>query len=281
MKKQSLVNADWLLAHLHDPGLVIFDASWHMPSSARDALNEWQTEHIPGARHFDFDGNICDPDSALPHMMPDAALFTREMQALGLNREHRVVVYDTLGMFSSPRVWWMLRAMGFDNAAVLDGGLPAWKAAGYPLENASQSVSFEAGNFVAEPQQDCMADASQVLAALGAQDIAVLDARSVDRFGGAVDEPRPGLRRGHMPGADNLPFTDLFRDGLLKPAEQLEAIFAPLLADKRGAICSCGSGVTACILVFAAYHAGFENLAVYDGSWCEWGLPGDLPVAVL
>ena len=274
----SLVDVDWLQQNLEHDDLVIFDASWHMPATGRDGAQEWARNHIPGARFFDFDQKICQPDSDLPHMMPDTATFTREVRALGLNRDSVVVIYDSSGMFSSPRVWWMLRAMGCHDCALLDGGLAAWELAGYVLENQRQSADIAYGNFEATLDQRCFVDSGAVLAALDDPSSSVVDARPAARYRGEVEEPRPGLRKGHMPGAKNLPFADLFEQGLLKSDGDLKQLLEPLIAGNEQTICSCGSGVTACIIAFAAHHVGFENLVVYDGSWCEWGLPGELPV---
>lgn len=274
----SLVSVDWLKQHLDDDNLIVLDSSWHMPQTGRDGFREWQQEHIPGARFFDFDVKIADPDSTLPHMMPSAEIFTREMQALGLNQDSVVVVYDAMGMFSSPRGWWMLRAMGCENCALLDGGLVAWDEADYPIESLSQEPAYERGNFVAQMNPDFIADAQTVMAALDNDAICVVDARPEPRFSGAAEEPRPGLRRGHMPGALNLPFPDVFEHGLLKPKDELKTMIEPLIGDSESSIYSCGSGVTACVVAFAAYHIGYDRYAIYDGSWTEWGQPCDLPV---
>ncbi len=274
----ALVEADWLHEHLADEGLLILDCSWHLPGTGRDAQREWLASRIPGALFFDFDGRFSASQSTLPHMLPDAALFTREAQRLGLGQDSCVVLYDTQGMYSSPRGWWMLRAMGLENCALLDGGLPAWIEAGYPLERDAPPAEPGGGDFVARLNPDLVVDSRQVLAALDDDDIAVIDARPAERFRGAAEEPRAGLRRGHMPGAANLPFAELFRDGRLLPRAELENLLAPLLQGRKRYFFSCGSGVTACILAFAAERAGYDGFAVYDGSWSEWGLPGELPV---
>ena len=271
-----LVDVDWLHAHLDDPQLIIFDGSWHMPATQRSGFEEWRHEHIKNARFFDFDQSVCAPKTDLPHMMPDAETFTREVQKLGLNDDSIAVIYDTMGMFSCPRVWWMLHAMGFENCAMLDGGLPAWHRAGYDSEIDAKAIA--PGDFVARPIANRICNLPEVVDALDDDTIAIVDARPAPRYLGEVEEPRPGLRRGHMPGATNLPFPDLFENGLLKPRDELKTLLADHFREDKHTICSCGSGVTACVVAFAAHLLGNDNVSVYDGSWSEWGLPGDLPV---
>ncbi|MBD2832586.1 sulfurtransferase [[Kitasatospora] papulosa] len=292
-----LVDVDRLAALAGRPGTVILDASVGAHRSVG--------RRIPGARRFDIDGAMSDHSVRLPHTMPPAEWFAEEMRALGVNSTDTVVVYDTAGIYSSPRAWWMLRAMGFDRAAVLDGGLPAWEAAGHPVEDLApegraeepraagrggspaQGPSAEApgtqgpwraGDFTARPRPGSLVGSDVVLAALADPDAAVLDARSRERFAGTAAEPRPGLRGGHMPGSVSLPFGVLQRDGRMLPEEQLRSLFEASAGDRERLVVSCGSGVTACVLALGAELAGYSDVAVYDGSWSEWGLPSELPV---
>lgn len=275
----ALVSVQWLAEAMQsNPRLRVLDASWHMPAAQRDGAQEWQSARIPGAGFFDFDRRICDREASLPHMMPDATLFTSELQALGVNQDSIVVVYDSLGIQTSPRAWWMLRAMGLHNSAVLDGGLPAWKAAGYAVDSAAPSTHRAAGNFIASYQPSLISDAREVLLALSSSNTAVLDARSADRFYGRVAEPRAGLRGGHMPGAYNLPFDALLVEGQLRPVAQLQALLHSIVPPHKRVIATCGSGVTSCVIAFAAHVAGYEDISVYDGSWTEWGAGDSLPV---
>ncbi|THA74186.1 sulfurtransferase [Streptomyces sp. A0642] len=267
-----LVDAHWLAARLGRAGLLVFDASVGAHRGAG--------QRIAGARRFDIDGALSDPTGPLPHTMPDAGRFTEELRSLGLHDGDTVVVYDAVGIYSSARAWWMLRAMGFDRVAVLDGGLPGWAAAGLPMEDGEPAVPAERGDFTARPRAGLLVGADEVAAALSDPASAVFDARSRERFLGTAPEPRPGLRRGHMPGAVSLPFGELQHEGRMRPAAELRAAFAGPAQGRERLIFSCGSGVTACVLTLGAALAGYRDLAVYDGSWSEWGLPSEHRPAV-
>ena len=269
-----LVSVDWLARHLDHPDLVVLDAHMQPPSAP---VSTGPVQQIPGARRFDFDGRIKDPATELPHMLPSPELFSSEVQALGVHARSLIVVYDRIGIFSAPRAWWMFRAMGHAQVAVLDGGLPAWQAAAQPLEPET-AYAGPRGDFVARLQPGLFCDADRVAAELSSGRRPVVDARSAARFAGLEPEPRAGLRAGHMPGALNLPFGQLQQGGKMKPAAELQAEFARVLGEQQAPIfnCaapifSCGSGVTACILALGAELAGYQGLTVYDGSWSEWG----------
>lgn len=267
-----LVDVAWLSEHLNDSNLVLLDASMAPPGQPTYAPGPI----IPGARRFDFDKQVCDRNSPLPHMMPSAAQFTEAAQALGVNTGSIVVVYDHLGLFASPRAWWMFKSMGFTAVYVLDGGLPAWLHAGLSTQD-HYSSALAPGNFIANYRPEYFVDKQQVLAALDDPAVQILDARPSGRFNGSLPEPRPGLRSGHMPGATSLPFTAVQSGGTLLKAADL----VPLIGTPGALICSCGSGVTACVLALAAVVAGVKQVSVYDGSWSEWGDPQwQLPVVV-
>jgi thiosulfate/3-mercaptopyruvate sulfurtransferase len=274
---RTLVSTAWLEAHLNDPDLRVIDASWYLPAMGRNARAEYQAGHIPGARFFDID-EIADTRSDLPHMAPPVEKFVSRMRAMGIGDGHQVVVYDGVGVFSAPRVWWTFRLMGKADVAVLDGGFPKWLAEGRPVEDMPPVQRDR--HITVQRQAGLVKDVTQVAQAAKLADHTIVDARSAGRFRGDEPEPRPGLRPGHIPGSVNLPYAELLNpDGTMKPAEALRAAFAGAGVElARPVITTCGSGVSAAILNLALERLGHRNHALYDGSWAEWGMYGDLPV---
>lgn len=274
---QHLVTTDWLAAHLSAPDIRILDASWHLPGADRDARAEYEAAHIPGARFFDID-EISDQQSDLPHMAPPPEKFIARMRAMGIGDGHRVIVYDSHGLFSAARVWWLFRLFGKTDVAVLDGGLPKWQAEGRPVEDTPPIQRDR--HFTARRDASLVRDVTQVAATAKLGNAQIVDARSPERFRGEEPEPRPGLRAGHIPGSKNLHYRTLLNnDGTLKPPEALRAAFEGAGVDVAGpVITTCGSGVTAAILSLALEILGNSRHALYDGSWSEWGGYPDLKV---
>ncbi|MBL1437753.1 MAG: 3-mercaptopyruvate sulfurtransferase [Rhodobacteraceae bacterium] len=270
-KIPNLINVDWLVKYQNEADLLILDASWYMPAEARNPDAEFDIEHIAGAQRFDFDARVKDQNSELPHMLPTPDDFQLIARELGINGMTKLVIYDGSGIFASPRAWWMFKVMGHENVAVLNGGLPAWKSAGNPVESGS-AVDQPAGEFVAELNKARMSDAQGIQNLLSSDVAQVVDARGAARFRGEQAEPRAGLRSGHIPGARNLPFDQLLMDGRFRDVEQIRTCYLNAgLTGEKPIVASCGSGVTASILALGAEVAGFDPVAVYDGSWAEWG----------
>lgn len=275
---RTLVSTEWLAAHLKDPDLRILDASWHMPDAGRDAKAEYAAAHIPGARFFDID-KISDQRSSLPHMAPPPEKFISRMRAMGVGDGHQVVVYDSSGLFSAPRVWWTFRLMGKLDVAVLDGGLPKWQAEGREIEDMPPIVRDR--HITVSRQNGLVRDVTQVAHASKLGEAEIIDARSAPRFKGEAPEPRPGLRSGHIPGSKNVPFATLLNpDCTMKDPAALRAEFDAAGVDlAKPVITTCGSGVTAAILALALERVGHRSWSLYDGSWAEWGMYDDLKVA--
>jgi thiosulfate/3-mercaptopyruvate sulfurtransferase len=276
---QSLVASEWLASHLDDPHVRLVDASFKLPGITPTAREDYNRGHIPGAVFFDID-DIAEPGTRLPHMIPSADLFAQKMEALGIGDGERVVVYDSAGLSSAGRAWWMLRLFGHSNVAILDGGLPKWRAEGRPLDTALPSPPR--GRFTARFDPALVRDKRALIENLSTRHEQVVDARAAARFEGTVEETRPGLRCGHIPGSRNLPYDRVTEPSTrqLRSVEELSRLFRDAgVALDRPIVTSCGSGVTACALVFALHLIGHPDAAVYDGSWSEWGLPGDTPVA--
>jgi thiosulfate/3-mercaptopyruvate sulfurtransferase len=277
-RPEALVDSEWLTAHLGDPRLRIIDCSFKLPGVAPTAREDYERGHIPGAVFFDID-DIAMPGTTLPHMIPSADRFAQKLGALGIGDGDKAVIYDGAGLSSAGRAWWMLRLFGHDEVSILDGGLPKWRAENRPLS--TDVPSPRPRHFTARFDPSLLRDKRAIVANLAAPREQVVDARAAPRFDGSAPEPRPSLRRGHIPGSRNLPYERLTDPATrqMRSAEELAALFREAgVALDRPVVTSCGSGVTACALAFALHLIGHPGAAVYDGSWSEWGLPGDTPV---
>jgi thiosulfate/3-mercaptopyruvate sulfurtransferase len=263
----NLVSTDWLAAHLNE--VVLLDCSWHMPTANRNARVEFESVHIAGAQFFDIDA-IADKSTTLPHMLPSPGFFAAEVSKLGVNANSKVVCYDSVGLFSAARVWWMFKVFGHDNVVVLDGALKKWITEGQMAGSAA--IKPPAGNFTATLRPHMVKSIDQVATELSQ----ILDARSPTRFRGEEPEPRAGVKPGHIPGAKNIHYATLLNDdGTLKPHKELAQIFVSTGINLEKPITtSCGSGVTAAILSLALSEIGAKQHALYDGSWTEWGASG-------
>jgi thiosulfate/3-mercaptopyruvate sulfurtransferase len=271
----SLVSTEWLQKHLRDPDLVIVDSSWHMPATGRKGAEEFLDQHIPGARFFDIDG-LSDQSNSAPHMLPSAEQFASAMERLGVGSDDRIVVYDNSQLRTAARGWFMIRHFGACRVAILDGGFQRWLAEGRAIEKGEPSPRVARFEAVERPEVVTKAEITTNVGGV------VVDARGKARFEGSEEDPRPGVAAGHIPGARNLPFAALYdENGLFRPREEIRRLFLGAGVDpQKPFIASCGSGVTANSLIFAAHLLGNDSNRLYDGSWSEWGADPAAPKAL-
>jgi len=275
MNLNPLVSIDWLLENLDLPNLVILDAS--VKKNVSGLIPEFPSLQIKGARRFDMETIFFDKESSLPNMIPSAKVFTKECQKLGIHKNSIIVVYDNLGIYTSPRAWWMFKAMGHNDIAVLDGGLSAWKKADLPCEN-SILENVESGNFEAHYQPALVRDSAFILNNIENAEMLILDARSEKRFDGSIPEPRENMASGHIPGSKNFSYKNVLEKGKMKSLAELEKIFAAFKVEDKQLVFTCGSGVTACIILLASELVSKNQKSLYDGSWSEWGELNKFPV---
>jgi thiosulfate/3-mercaptopyruvate sulfurtransferase len=266
-----LVSTEWLAEHLNDANVKLLDATFKLPGVLPLPKDDYLAAHIPGAVYFDVDA-VSDHSNPLPHMFPSAEQFGRDVGALGVSNGDTVVIYDAGGWVAAPRAWWMFLSYGHRDLRILNGGLKKWRAEGRPVE--SGEVTAKPAMFRASYDAKRVRSIEQMIANVKSRAEQVIDARATDRFEGRAPEPRPGIRSGHIPGALNLPYNNLFdaATGTMKPLDDLRKAFAGAAVDtEKPIVTSCGSGVSAAVLTLALYRLGVENTALYDGSWSEWG----------
>lgn len=263
----SIVSVAWLRDHLNDPDLIILDASVRENKIGLKA--EYEDVQIPGARFFDFEQAFSDTESELPNTIPGPEQFEKECRKLGVNRSSRIVVYDNMGIFTSPRAWWLLKTMGHAEVSVLDGGLPAWVAEGCQIEPI-QRKEYNEGDFTVDFNPDLVRDINFVNDNLDQKEALIVDARSEGRFNGTAPEPREGMRSGHIPHSVNIPFQKVLDNGKMKSKADLMEVFNTIDHHDKPLVFSCGSGITACIIMLASEQVLNNKKAVYDGSWSEW-----------
>jgi thiosulfate/3-mercaptopyruvate sulfurtransferase len=277
-RPDALVSTEWLADHLEAPDIRIVDGSFYLPAQKRNPRAEYESQHIPGAVFFDID-EIADTTSSLPHMLPSPEKFSARVRKLGLGDGNKIVIYDTTPMTGAARVWWMFRAMGHKDVAILDGGLPKWMAEGRPVTDDPPLPRNR--HFTARLDNTLVRSLEDVTELIQSKREQIVDARAAARFRGEAPEPRAGLRGGHMPGAFNLPYNELIdpRTGTMLPSEQIANRIAGSGIDPTKKVtASCGSGVTACVVALGLYLIGAPHAAVYDGSWTEWGGRDDTPI---
>jgi len=273
----NIVSRDWLYKNLGNLNLVILDAT--MKKKANSESIPIPTLKIPGSKKFNFDTEICDQNTELPHMLCTPVEFQQSVRQLGVYSDSIIVVYDAMGIFSSPRAWWMFKTMGHEKVYVLDGGLPKWIEAGLPTnQEYSSTATKELGNFESQFKPHMVYSSNEVLSAIDIDEIQIFDARSIGRFNGVEPEPRAGLKSGHIPSSQCIPFTEVISEGYFKEKEVLKNIFnGKIKNNAKELVFSCGSGVTASILALVADECGYKKIAIYDGSWSEWGDDSLLP----
>lgn len=272
-----IIDCNWLQEHLNHPNLIVLDAT--IPKVTAQSDKTTDDEYIPNARFFDIKKIFSDTDAEFPNTMTSAEDFELKAQALGIRNDSCIVVYDQLGIYSAPRAWWMFKVMGFENIAVLNGGLPEWKQLGFETVDSVASDDIK-GDFKANPKEGSFVNAQFVLNALDGNQYQILDARSNARFKGEAPEPRKGVKSGHIPSSHSLPYSSLLEGDMLKSIENLKELFQDSNKDQKPMIFSCGTGITACVLALGAEVSGYKNFKVYDGSWTEWGSLPNVPIEV-